>query len=503
MRIAGSFVLAAALGIAGCDASAGDEIPEPRLDRIDYAHPENYLALRPTLGTKTSIEKIAAEVRGKTPRDKLAGIGAWIDANLKYDAKTFDRWRDVDKLVADKTFGGCADHAELFGAIARACGIPTVWVKSLDLDWIAWFRAHPDEPKSWNGHVFVEVHVDGKWRLYDASQKVLYEDYDVRQRILPGHRLAYDKGGDPYELLLSTRWEDWKEQTRRFVQTLDIALVPVGEAPKPPIDDPPGRTYIAATHPAWQWVTDRCNVLHLQMGSLSGNGAWERWLPSARRGILIVPVVGGKTVLPETYWPLLPVQPPQMKEALGDKPSAVVRKRSADGTDVVLVMARDDDALKAALAELTIEPPAGTPRGTVAGTAPGPRTGGDAPENKSPVGAVYVVANSPECRWVADRCKALGRTIGTTGNAAFDRWLPSARNGILVVVSLGGETALTGEYRALLPQEGDKDREALKTALSAVVRKKAADGTDVVLLIARDKDALKTALETFTLDAAK
>ena len=34
-----------------------------------------------------------------------------------------------------------------------------------------------------------------------------------------------------------------------------------------------------------------------------------------------------------------------------------------------------------------------------------------------------------------------------------------------------------------------------------VVRKKAADGTDVVLLVARDKDALMAALPGFTLDA--
>jgi len=498
-RIAAVLALTAAAVVGGRAARGGDDIPEPRLDRVDYAHPEKYLGLPATLGTKAGIEKIAGEVRGATPRDKLAGIGAWIDAHVKYDATTFDRWRDVDKLVADKTFGGCADHAELFGAIARACGIPTVWVKSLDLDWIAWFRAHPDEPKGWNGHVFVEVHLDGKWRLYDASQKVLYEDYDVRQRILPGHRLAYDKGGDPYELLLSTRWDDWRKQTRRFVSALDMALVPVGEAPKPPIDDPPGRTYVAATHPAWQWVVDRCNVLHLAMGSLSGYGGWERWLPSARRGILIVPAVDGKTVLPENYWPLLPVQPEKMKEALGDKPSAVVRKKAADGTDVVLVMARDDDALRAALASLTIEPPEGAARPGPAARAPA----GSASTRTDLPGSVYVVANSPECYWVADRCKALGRTIGMTGNAGFDRWVPSARTGILVVVSLSGETVLTGGYRSLLPQEADKDREALKSAPSAVVRKKAADGTDVVLLIARDKDALKAALDSFTLDAAK
>jgi hypothetical protein len=481
-------------------ARAGDEIPEPRLDRIDYAHPEKYVEPTPSLGKKATLEKIAGEIQGATPRGKLGAIGAWIDAHLKYDAKSFDHWRDVDKLLADGTFGGCADHAEIFGGIARACGIPTVWVKTLDLDWIAWFRAHPDEPKSWNGHVFVEVNLEGRWRLYDASQKVLYDAYDVKQRILPGHRLAYDKGDDPYALLLSTRWEDWKKQTTKFVASLDMSLVPVGEGASARIvDDPPGRAYVAATHPAWQWVVDRLNALHVEMGSLSGNGSWEKWLPSARRGILIVPCVDGKTVLPQTYWSLLPVAPGKTREALGDKRSAIVRKKAEDGTDVIMLLALDDDALKAALVDL----PLGAPKSATAPAAPPPAGDKSVDVKLDPPGQVYVAGNSPECEWVAKRCVKLGRVIGKTGNCAFERWLPSARRGVLVVITFDGETVLPEAYRSLLPVDAAKVREALKAKESETFRKKAADGTDVVLLAARDKETLRAALESFTLDPPK
>jgi hypothetical protein len=494
-------LLSGAAALAATAARAADDVPEPRLDRVDYAHPEKYLGLPETLGAKEAIAKIAAGIRGATPRERLAGIGEWIDAHLAYDAKAFDRWRDVPKIAADGTYGGCADHAEVFGTLSRACGIPTVWVKSLDLDWIAWFRLHPDEPKSWNGHVFVEVHLDGGWRLYDAVRKTLYEDYDVRQRILPGHRLAYDKGGDPYELLLSTRWEEWKKQTRKFVASLDMSLVPVGEPRQPDIVDPPGRVYVAATHPAWQWVVDRLTVLHLPLGSLSGNGGWERWLPAARRGILVVPAAAGTTVLPERYWPLLPVQPDRMGEALGGKPSAVVRKKAADGTDVVLVLAKDDDALKTAIALLDIDVP---PETKPSAGAPPARPTEDAKEAPpGPPGTVYVAADSPDCYWVADRCKELGYKVGMTGNCAFEKWVPSARSGILVVVSVGGTTVLTGKYAALVPADADTVRETLRTKESDVVRRKAADGTDVVLLMARDKDALKAAIAKLTLDAPK
>ncbi len=39
-------------------------------------------------------------------------------------------------------------------------------------------------------------------------------------RRLPGERYAYDKGGSPWELVLSVRWEPWKRQTAAFFAAL-------------------------------------------------------------------------------------------------------------------------------------------------------------------------------------------------------------------------------------------------------------------------------------------
>ena len=204
------WILAGAAALAVAGGAQASDVPAPMFDRIDYAHPEKYLDLPVTLGRKETIRKAAAEIRGETPRKRLAAIGTWIDANLKYDDRAAYAWRDFDRILADRTYGGCADHAEVFGALARACGIPTVWVKTMDAAWIRTFRRTHDENRTWSGHVFLEVHLDGKWVLLNATEGILHEDYDVRQRIFPGERWAYDKGGDPYELLLSTRWEEWK-----------------------------------------------------------------------------------------------------------------------------------------------------------------------------------------------------------------------------------------------------------------------------------------------------
>jgi hypothetical protein len=484
MRVRGfaACLVVVAAALASRSADAGDALPEPRLDRIDYAHPEKYVELTPSLGKAETLRKIAAEIEGVTAREKLVGIGAWVDGRLRYDAKSFDHWRDVDQLLADGTFGGCADHAEIVGAIARACGVPTVWVKTLDLDWIAWFRAHPDQPKSWNGHVFVEVHLDGRWRLLDATQKVLYDDYDVRQRLLPGRRLAYDKGGDPYDLLLSTRWEEWKKQTRRFVETLDMSLVPVGEGASVRVD-PPGAVYVAADNPLWQGIADRCTRLGRRLGR-SGNKDFEQWLPGARRGVLVVTCVGGRTVLPERYWPLLPVLPAASADALADAPSKVIRRKAADGTDVVLLLARDADAAQAAVAGLTLgeEAPAAV-------AVVGPR----------PTRTVYVVARTAEFDALAGRLQKLGLSA-SGGDAAFDKWMPGSRGGLVVVAGVGEDAILPEAWRALLPADPAKVREILAAKPSDVMRRNAPDGTDVVMLIARDKVAMKAAIEALALD---
>ncbi len=65
--------------------------------------------------------------------------------------------------------------------------------------------------------------------LLDDTQLVLYEDYNPKIRILPGNRYAYDKGEDPFDLILSSRWEFWKAQTRAFCRDFDLSRLPVGK----------------------------------------------------------------------------------------------------------------------------------------------------------------------------------------------------------------------------------------------------------------------------------
>ncbi len=259
-------------------------VPDPRFDRIDYGRPQDYLALHASFGNPEHIRTLSASLKADAPERTLLAIGRWIGENLTCDNRAAYAWRDFDRVLDTKVYGGCADHALVFGSLSRACGIPTAWVKTMDADWIREFRAN-GTCTSWRGHVFLEVHLGGRWRLLDASAMRLYDNYDPSMRILPGGRYAYDKGGDPKEMVLSTDWERWKVQTAKFFGGFDLAKLPVGEGRAL------GMVYVAADSPVWQAVGRRLKDLGFQSSSF--NTDFDRQLSLARGAELIITCVGG------------------------------------------------------------------------------------------------------------------------------------------------------------------------------------------------------------------
>jgi len=200
-------------------------IPEPRFDCIDYSKPRNYLRLPASIGNAKHIGTIAARLKTQTPENSFRAIHQWMSKNLRYDPNAAYHWRDFDRIIDEGTLGGCADHSIVFGALTRACGIPTVWVKTMDYDWIRNFKRH-GPIGSWRGHVFLEVYIRDNWVLLDAQGMILYEDYDRSSHFFPGGRYAYDKGGDPHELILSVQWDVWKKQTADYFAKFDVSSLP-------------------------------------------------------------------------------------------------------------------------------------------------------------------------------------------------------------------------------------------------------------------------------------
>jgi transglutaminase-like putative cysteine protease len=119
--LAAGLLLAAAVPCRGQDNAP---LPKPSFDRIDYTRPDKYLAILPSLGNPDRIRKVASALGGKTPEEKLVAVSRWVEANLRYDPDCAYEWRDFDGILELGKYGGCADHAVVFGALARACGIP-------------------------------------------------------------------------------------------------------------------------------------------------------------------------------------------------------------------------------------------------------------------------------------------------------------------------------------------------------------------------------------------
>jgi len=336
-----------------CTASGHYTIPECSVDRIDYSSPQNYLDIDLNLGNKPAVLKITSQFKG-SEQEKLIAISQWISQNITYGSNMASGWRSFDDLIKEGKYGGCATHSILFGALARGCGIPTVWVKTMDIDWIRAFQTNGGICSTWKGHVFLEIFIDGRWMLLDATQTIIYRNYKTGERVLPGNRYAYDKGGNPYSLILSARWELWKKQTRDYFIRFDTSTLPVNCQLGYHLMDANG-VFIAADGPMYMWMKQRCKELGYRVrGSFNSNfqNFYSRW----KGNHLIVTCVGDRIVLPkELHKPILPVAQPELKQIMENSVNGVRMHTLEDGTMVYLVFGINKAAIRKAISSFTFE----------------------------------------------------------------------------------------------------------------------------------------------------
>jgi transglutaminase-like putative cysteine protease len=88
---------------------------------------------------------------------KVSAMARWINANIEYRfGASNEKTSAVDTFVARE--GVCRDFAHVMAALCRAAGIPARLVSAY-----AWKLDPPDF------HAVVDVWLDGRWRLVDAS----------------------------------------------------------------------------------------------------------------------------------------------------------------------------------------------------------------------------------------------------------------------------------------------------------------------------------------------
>jgi hypothetical protein len=266
---------------------------EPQFGSIDYTKPREYLGWPESLGDRGAIQRQASQLKADSDRETIRNVLNWMKGSLKHDSQKAYAWRNYDDVLREKAFGGCADQAIVCGVLLKGAGIPAVWVKTMDVNWI-WDFKKGRPFQSWSGHVFVEVWVDQKWMLLDPAGEVLYEDYRPQARILPGNRFAYDKGNDPMAMVMSLQWEAWKSQTEAYFRALDESLLPV---------DPAGGTdvnpaaWVAGNSPYYQTMTQMAAEAGLAVRK-SFNTDYDTCLPQARGHVLLVETHNGVPIVP-------------------------------------------------------------------------------------------------------------------------------------------------------------------------------------------------------------
>jgi hypothetical protein len=170
-----------------------------------------------TAGDRSVLEGIAAGLKRPTVRDTLAAIHQHLGTNLKMvECASYThpiRGRRTSVEILGSEAWSCSAHAQVACHFARACAIPAILVKSLDVAWVDWKNQGDGYGQ---GHVYVEVLKDGKPALWDAQGGRLHENYDPAAATTPdGTRYIYEKGG-PDVLVLSHHGREWEEETRRL-----------------------------------------------------------------------------------------------------------------------------------------------------------------------------------------------------------------------------------------------------------------------------------------------
>ncbi len=94
------------------------------------------------------------------------------------DKEKVFRKRTASEILKSGYVTGCTDTAVAFIALARELGIPTRYVETFDAEWLR--NANADGIQ---GHIFVDVLVDGQWRAYEPKKGFTKDtDYTMNER---------------------------------------------------------------------------------------------------------------------------------------------------------------------------------------------------------------------------------------------------------------------------------------------------------------------------------
>ena len=189
--------------------SNGIEVPVFRgyFLNVDYSNPELFLQCGPQTRITDEIAAIADQFNDKKDLSTIIEIYGWMMRNLRgVEGEKFGR--TSHEIITSGGVTGCTDYGLAFASLARAKGIPSVFIQTARIDWI-------EARKSSNsgmivGHILVEVFIEGKWYLVDSTSGRLYLNYDRNNFSLPDGYYVFAKSIEVWDSGAKNERENWQ-----------------------------------------------------------------------------------------------------------------------------------------------------------------------------------------------------------------------------------------------------------------------------------------------------
>jgi hypothetical protein len=204
-------------------------------------------------------------------------------------------------------------------------------------EWIRAFR-ETGETGNFAGHVFLEVHVDGRWKLVDAQGMRIWDEYDPADPELPGGLHAYEKGIDHHAMVHSTRRDLFKSEALQRFAEVDVSKLRPNTASGRSLLRPISALTLATE---WKVLGERVRGIASFDGSY-----WPQKKSGVKGGVLVITSMGGRVGLPDEdidEW--LPFTEKQLAAEFEGGNSGVHERLLEDGTLVVLLAAPGWDEL--------------------------------------------------------------------------------------------------------------------------------------------------------------
>ncbi len=174
-----------------------DEILGPKIENNEV---KKYLSSGSQTQITTEIEKIVSEINGTVleKTQKILELGTTLVERKDFDEEVF-RKRTGSQIISDKYITGCTDAALAFIVLARASGIPTKYIETIDVEWLE------EGGNSIRSHVYTQVYDDlqGIWVWVDPMRRSV-SDPSGEGRVIFGEGLdSWDLGIRDQESLRS------------------------------------------------------------------------------------------------------------------------------------------------------------------------------------------------------------------------------------------------------------------------------------------------------------